>query len=298
MLLSISTSPANEYLNYKEAIRIIYEAGFDAFDLSLCEMTRHCEEVNPDNIFNGDDYIEQARALRRFADELGIVCNQAHAPFHSSTGNPETDKILYDLIVRSMEIASIVGAKIIVVHPKQHLLYGDNKEELFKMNVEFYNSLIPYCEKYNIKVAVENMFQGNSASGTIVDSTCASVWEFNKYLDTIDSEWIVGCLDLGHVSLVRSDVSGFIRNMGNKRLQALHVHDTDFKSDGHTIPFCEKMDYEDIAKTLGEIDYKGDFTYEVNKFFFHKPIELLPAAHKYACEVGRYLIAKVEKNRK
>lgn len=290
MLLSISTAPMSKRLSDKEAIRIIKEAGFDAYDMSLTKMFFEKETV-----FNTDKYLDEARALREYADSLGIVCNQAHAPYHSSCGDPEKDEYIFNAIVRSMEIASVLGAKIIVVHPKQHLNYGDNAEELFRLNVEFYNRLIPYCEKFGIKVATENMWQNNAASGAITDSTCSRAWEFNKYIDAINSPWITGCLDLGHVSLISKNVPDFIRQMGKDRIGALHVHDTDFIDDSHTLPFIEKMDYNAIAKALGEIGYEGDFTYEANSFFVNKPLELIPASYKYACEIGRYLIGEIEK---
>ena len=292
MLLSISTGPMDKSLSYKEAIRLISEAGFDAFDFSLTLLN-----TDPNHIFNTDKYLEEAQKLREYADSIGIVCNQAHAPFHSSYGVPEKDERMFNLIVRSMEIAAVLGAKIIVVHPKQHLEYADNVDELFRLNVEFYNRLIPYCEKYNIQVATENMWQYNQASGAITDSTCSRAWEFNKYIDSLNSKWITGCLDLGHASLVTKDISKFIKDMGNKRINALHVHDTNLHNDSHTIPFLESMDYITIAKTLGEIDYKGDFTYEVNYFMANKPVELIPASLKYACEIGRFLINQIERAR-
>lgn len=289
MLLSNLTQWVGSSLSAKEAIKINSDAGFDAYDISLFQLTRD------DNYeFNLEDYVERAKALRVYADSLGIVCNQSHAPYPSSTGDEEKDKWIFEKIVRAMEIASILGAKIIVVHPKQHLCYPDYPEELFEMNVEFYKSLIPYCERFGIKVACENMWQYNNGFKAPSDSTCSRAWEFNKYLDAIDSEWIVGCLDIGHASLMAADIPEFIRQMGNKRLQALHVHDTDFKYDKHTLPFMEKIDYHAVCKALGEIDYQGDFTYEADAFYRGKPQELYLATTKYMCEVGRYLISKIE----
>lgn len=293
MLLSTTTEFSARKISEKDAIELIANAGFSAYDMSLFELTR-----NDEYHFNRDDYVKTAKELRAFADSLGIVCNQSHAPFPSSVGDREKDKEIYEKIIRAMEIASILGAKIIVVHPKQHLNYAEHPEELFEMNVEFYRSLVPYCEKFGIKVAVENMWQCNNGNNVPSDSTCSRAWEFCKYLDAIDSEWIVGCLDIGHVSLMKADIPEFIRKMGNKRLQALHIHDTDFKSDKHTLPFMEKIDYIAVCKALAEIDYKGDFTYEADAFYRGKPIELYPATAKYMCEVGKYLVGEIENNRK
>lgn len=290
MLLSTLTQWVGTKLPEKEAVKIIAEAGFDAYDISLFELTR-----NEEYQFNRPDYVEIAKDLRAYADSLGIVCNQSHAPFPSSVGKEEEDKVIFEKIVRAMEIASILGAKIIVVHPKQHLIHAEHPQELFEMNVEFYKSLIPYCEKFGIKVACENMWQWYNGNKVPSDSTCSRAWEFCQYLDAVDSEWIVGCLDIGHVSLMNADIPQFIRTMGNKRLQALHVHDTDYKSDKHTLPFMEKIDFEAMCQALAEIDYQGDFTFEADAFYRGKPVELYPATTRYMCEVGRYLVGRIEK---
>ena len=289
MLLSTLTQWIGVNISEKEAIKIIAESGFDAYDISLFKL------IKDENYrFNSPDYVNISKELREYADSLGIVCNQSHAPFPSSTGNEEEDKVIFEKIVRAMEIASILGAKIIVVHPKQHLNYAEHAEELFHMNVEFYKSLIPYCQKFGIKVACENMWQCNNGNIVPSDSTCSRAWEFCKYIDAINSEWIVGCLDIGHVSLMNADIPDFIRMMGNKRLQALHVHDTDYKSDKHTVPFLEKIDFIAMCKALAEIDYKGDFTFETDAFYEGIPSPLYLSATKYLCDVGRYLISQIE----
>lgn len=288
MLLSTLTQWSGSNLSEKETIKIIAEAGFDAYDISLFKLTR-----DENYQFNSPDYVKIAKELREYADSLGIVCNQSHAPFPTSVGDVQKDKVIYEKIIHSMEIASILGAKIIVVHPMQHLNYAEHAEELFEMNVQFYKSLIPYCEKFGIKVACENMWQCNNGNNVPSDSTCSRAWEFCKYLDAINSEWIVGCLDIGHVSLMKADIPEFIRKMGNNRLQALHVHDTDYKDDKHTVPFLEKIDFIAMCKALAEIGYNGDFTFETGAFYRGIPVPLYLAATKYMCEVGRFLISQI-----
>ncbi len=294
MLVSTQNSFLAGNLSYKESIRILKEAGFDAYDMTLCSLYSA-----PDTcIFSGDDYLEKAKELREYADQIGIVCNQAHAPFEWRMFDAEREKFLDETIMRSVEIASVLGARIIVIHPKQYMVYADHAEELFNINMQYYKDLIPYAKKYNIKIAVENMYQCNNGAHTPTDSTCARAWEFCKYLDTIDSEWIVGCLDIGHASLMAADIPDFIRKLGNKRLQALHIHDTDFIHDSHTVPFEEKINYIEVAKALGEIGYNGDITFEADCFYNGKPKGLYQAAARYMCEVGKFLASEVEKNRK
>ena len=293
MLLSTQTDFRLGKISIEEMVKIISDAGFDAYDLSFFNLC----EFNPKCPFSEDDYLQKAKALRAYTDSLGIVCNQAHAPFPSSFGDEQRDEIIFKTIVRSMEIAAVAGAKIIVVHPKQHLNYAEHAEELFELNVEFYKSLIPYAEKFGIKIATENMWQCNNGARVPSDSTCSRAWEFCKYIDAIDSEWLVGCLDIGHASLMAADIPEFIRTLGKDRLRALHIHDTDFKGDLHTLPFMAKIDYIAVAKALGEIGYEGDFTFEADEFARNKPDALLPATVRYMCEVGRYLISVIEENK-
>ena len=79
MLLSNLTQWVGSSLSAKEAITINAEAGFDAYDMSLFQLTR-----DENYEFNAPDYVLRAKELRRYADSLGIVCNQSHAPFPTS----------------------------------------------------------------------------------------------------------------------------------------------------------------------------------------------------------------------
>lgn len=284
MILSTQTDVLGHLYGEAQAIRMLAEAGFDAFDLSLFDMFS-----DPNYPMNQPNYREYAASLRAAADEAGIFCNQAHAPFASSEGDPEKDEARFQTIVRSMEIASIVGAKIIVVHPKHHLDYRTHAAQLKELNLEFYRRLIPYCQQFGIKAACENMWQYNDSARRIRDSVCSRPQEFCEYLDEIDSPWIVGCLDVGHTALTDEDLPAFVHAMGPERLQALHVHDNDLCADSHTLPFTLGIDFPAFTKALRESGYQGDFTLEADAFLLKFPKELVPEALRLMYCTGRYL---------
>lgn len=285
MLVSCPTEYIEDKLGgVDKAIEVLAEAGFDAYDITLC----HADKKET-HWLRQENWREEAARLKAVADKAGIVCNQSHAPFPSSVGEKDKDEHIFNCIIRSMEAAAMLGAKIIVVHPKQHLSYAEHAQELLLMNVEFYKSLIPYCEKFGIKVATENMWQFNGLAKHPIDSTCSRPAEFNQYIDLVGSEWIVGCLDLGHTILVGANTADFIRKMGAERLQALHVHDTTFTNDAHTLPYLLNNDFAAITAALAEIGYKGDFTFEANSFFTKFPDSLIPDAARFMCAVGRQL---------
>lgn len=291
MIVSCQTNRMDGRIGRRNTIKAIKDAGFDAYDFSLYGMTKEDAELSVEN------FRTTAMELRKYADEIGIACNQAHAPFPSSVGDEQKDEWIFSRLVDAIETASIVGAKCIVIHPKQHLCYAEYSRELFEINVEFYKQLIPYAEKFGVKIATENMWQCNNGAKTPSDSVNSRAWEFNQLIDEVGSEWLVGCLDIGHVSLMGADIPKFIHQMGNERLQALHVHDTDFVKDLHTLPFTQKIDYHAVSKALGEIDYQGEFTFEANGFLQKFPDELLSSALKLMADTGKYLAHQIERNR-
>ncbi|MBE6757145.1 MAG: sugar phosphate isomerase/epimerase [Ruminococcaceae bacterium] len=294
MKLSTTLDIPARMIGEEAAVRKIAAAGFDAFDMSLFRMFE-----DPDRYeMNRDDYRGYVKRLRAAAEDCGIVCNQSHAPFSSSTGDPAEDERRFGLIVRAMEIAALMGAENIVVHPLQHLRYNeaDNAARLEEMNMAFYRRLIPYAEEYGIHIALENMWQRATVRGNerIWHSTCSTSAEFCRYVDSLDSPWIVACLDIGHVSLVDEDIPAFIRALGRDRLRCLHVHDTDGANDLHTLPFFGTIDYDAVCRALREIGYTGDITFEADNFFRKTPLTSLENNLCVMHAVGRELCRRAQ----
>jgi len=295
MKLSTQTSYVIAKYGMEEGIRALAKAGYDAIDYSFFDMNDINDDSSP---WLQDGWRERAARAKEVAAECGITINQAHAPFGTSSTKPGYDEKMMGRILRSMEAASIMGVRDIVVHPRQHLPYATNVDKLFEENVALYKSLIPYCEKWNIRVCAENMWQFDQKRRVIIHSTCARPEEFAALLDAVDSPWIVGCLDIGHCAITSVDPVDAIRILGSKRLQALHVHDVDYVDDNHNMPFTQKLDWAAITKALGEVNYKGDFTFEADGFMKPFPPELQPDVCVLMERTGRYLIRGIEEARR
>ena len=197
MLLSTSMGGILGRFSCEESIELLAQAGFDAIDFPFFGEEYYNEETDR------EAFREYFRKLKALAGEKGLCFNQAHAPTPSSRRDAvKTEKIFQD-IVRSMRNASYLGIDTIVVHPMQHLFYYAEgvPEQLFEMNMDFYRRLIPYCEEYGIRVAVENMWQ-EPGGRKISHSTCSRPEEFIRYVDELNSPWMVACLDIGHEFLV------------------------------------------------------------------------------------------------
>lgn len=277
-------------LGDEKAVRLLAAAGFDAIDYSMFGM------VNQDHYLRAETADAYVQHLRTAAEECGVVFNQAHAPFSfKDWKEPDYyEKEVFPTVARAVQLAGKMGVKIIVVHPLHHLFYRENQERLYEMNMQYYRALIPYCEEYGIKVAAENMWTRDPKRHYILDDTCSQPEEFNRYLDDLNSPWIVGCLDLGHCGLVGLEAQDMIRAMGGKRIHALHVHDNDYVSDAHIAPYAGKMDWPEITKALGEVGYEGDFTFEADNFFMTMEEAALPVGAKYLHDLGRHLIKNIE----
>lgn len=299
MELSINIGNLLSRYDLETSIDLAKQAGFTAMDYSLMDM------VSDDAPFNGDNYPELAYAVRALADAKGFPVNQTHAPFSFGSklwGDPDYyQNVILPRMIRSIEISGILGAKVIVIHPLHHIPYRGNEETLFRMNMDYYRSLIPYAAKAGVKIGVENMFQSDPLRKYIVADTCSTAEEFVRYIDELNSEHITACLDIGHVALPLTDATAadVIRALGHHRLGALHVHDNDYTRDLHILPYLGKLNWAEICAALGEIDYQGDFTYEVNgQLFLNCDEEFVPLGVGFMGTVGKHLCSMVEANRK
>ena len=299
MNLTMNIAESEDRFGLEKALSIIKNAGFDSIDYGLGAMEKTNAVLN-----DPARYRAEAERIKALADAAGLPITQTHTPFSFENWK---DPVVYEEFIlpairRSIEVSAILGAKVAVVHPLHHWTYKGHEEEIFERNMAFYGSLLPLCKEYGIKVGIENMFQRELLRGQISFDTCNQIPEFIRYVDTLNSEYMVACLDIGHVGLPTRDDEAwdFIRALGHDRLQALHVHDNDYRVDKHALPYLGKINWNEVTKALGEIDYQGDFTYEVNLTTFMSKFmneEMIPTAMRYAHDVGRHLCTLVDKNR-
>ena len=278
---------------YERGFALLKEAGFDACDVSL-DGQRH-----PEHPLSGAGYEKEARRIRAAADSAGIIINQTHAPFSYPLDIWEKSDQLMPILKRSLEISAVFGAETAIVHPYHHPVYMGHEDEMFEKNMEYYGELIPTAEAVGVKICAENMFQVDERRGHIVHDTCSSIYDFVRYIDTLSSEYVVACLDIGHIVLVqqKDEPADFIRALGQKRLKALHIHDNNYRADEHKLPYEGRIDWDAVTKALGEIDYQGYFTYETSGNLKRMDDGFVPVGLKYMADLARHMCAKIDANR-
>ena len=270
----------------KKAIEMLKEAGFEALDYSF-----YGTDDNPEIL--GDGYFAHARQVRQWLDEAGMVCNQAHAAMGMPDNLPfDISEPKYLRVVRCIEAAAILGADQIIVHGVGDVMAHDT-QYIVQRNLAYYKSLIPYCENFGIRVAVENLLRIDTRRKYFREFI-GSAQALSSLVTEISSPRIVGCIDIGHAALTSKEPEDFIREMTPGVLRALHVHDNDYLDDRHMLPFTQELNWQAIMKALKETGYQGDLTFELSSYMSRMPDGLMPEALKFAHSVGRYLVSLYE----
>ena len=283
MKLSLEAYGAMSKFGDLEGLELIKKAGFDCVDMSYYWQ----EEGSP---LLGEGYREYAFQLRSHLDELGLACTQAHAPFDVKYGEEfDLSNPGYLAVARAIESASILGARAIVVHT---IGYKKDARSYFDRayNVAYFKSLLPLCEKFNIRVAVENLCDFDDkrkhARGRL--GTPSELCEFIRELD---SPYFVACVDVGHAAMSGNEPEEFLAGMDATLLQALHIQDGNYREDSHTVPYLGAFNWTEIMKTLKKKGYEGELTFEIVKYLKGIPKELTFDALCFAEKIGRHLIS-------
>jgi len=268
----------------EKAINMIADAGFEGVDFS---------DFSSESFVNFDGYIKKAKEVRKLAESRGLTFSQSHGPMVRSLLKAGNWDYAVERTKRSIEVTSLLGAEAIVIHPFQKGFSISGSQELYEINMDFFRKLIPCCEDYNVKLAIENMVWVD-ANEKKCDGICGDPDEFIYYIDSLKSDFATGCLDFGHLTLCGREPQDVIRYLGGDKITCLHVHDNDYISDRHTLPCTMNMNWGEICKALADIEYGGDFTLEASCFVERFDESFLPTVLKYMADLSKYLIKKIQ----
>lgn len=257
MKISTEIASAARLVGEERAIALCAEAGFDAWDFSLFRMVNYDwwhDLTHPTThpLAQGN-YRVFARRLRRLGEDCGISCNQSHAPY------PSYCPAIRDSLKRAIECTAIAGGDVCVIHPM-------NRASM-RENCEMFSELLPFAKEYGVRIAAENMWEWNSERNEACAAACSHHEEFRAYLDALDDESFVACLDVGHAEMRGLGTSAveMIHALGDK-LAALHIHDNDRHHDSHQLPFSMEIDFAAVMRALREVGYVGDLTLEADRY--------------------------------
>ncbi len=284
MLLSISSGVLCKRFGDFKAIPIYAKAGFDAVDYAFGDYPGPLWYTE-----RADEYIDQ---LLDLAKANGIHYNQAHAACVFDWDDPDViETKVKPKVVKDIQYAAKLGIPHIIVHGLSHPAVNHNSKERQDVNIAYFNYLKPFAKDCGVKIALENL-----------KKVCTTPDEFERFMDILDDDVFIACVDVGHSFYVGQDAAQIIRRLGHERVKALHVHDNQGLADDHQMPGFGKIDWNHILLALKDIDYSGDFNLEIldfitglldNKHGFDDDFAL--NAMKIAESCGRYLKNKLER---
>lgn len=271
----------------EESIRMIAKAGFEGVDF---------DDIPIDSPTWESSYKVYAKKICNVADDSGIKITQTHAPITGSALSHfegDLNKVV-DRIKRSIEFSSLLGAEHVVVHPIQDPKFATESERVFEKNISYFAKLADCAKDFNIKLAIENMVMRTPDGSHMRDGVCADPAEFKRYIDTLNSDYVTGCLDFGHSNMAGREPQDMLRAMGSKYITSTHIHDNDFIHDSHQLPCTMKMNWDEICRAMAEINYQGDFTLEAVCYFNNFDNELVQPGLDFMYKVAKHLVDKIE----
>ncbi len=195
-----------------------------------------------------DALSQQTSAVRQLAEHHDIPVSAVHAPcllFTQRVWGTEP----WGKLERSAEMAQVVGAEVVVVHPP----FRWQKEYA----AGFVDGIAALEEKTGIHFAVENMYPWRASNRRGVEMYLPG-W------DPSEETYAHTTIDLSHAAIAKSDVVEMAQRMG-PRLR--HVHLTDGSGsakDEHLVPGRGVMDAQGFLTHVAASGFDGDVVIEIN----------------------------------
>ncbi len=257
MKLSQTNGPAALFYDGDERSSLAHlkNAGFKYVDISFwSKYAPGSRYFTTDNEVLADEY-------KRYLDELELIPVQSHEPMGNSLDH-DGGKFYYEKTPRAIDLAGRIGVPSITLHAGCETMYL-TRDQYMEANAKVFRSLIPYAEKYGIKLLVEN------TSWDCDGRHLAGADDLNELLDRIDHPLFGVCWDTGHSNLCGElDQYVELKKLGF-RLEGMHIHDNYGRKrakycDFHQPPFYGNVNFDAVIQALLEIDYKGTFNFEVD----------------------------------
>lgn len=280
--MRLSTEIGVEYKKSgaEKAFEFIRTVGYECVDYNMPFYSG--DSPNPSIYETNRNYFEKFfEDERKYAENAGISIYQTHAPYHTYHKDPALFACRIEEIKYSIIATAILGAEYTVMHCAQPCGFlPDRQPEVTKqINYELLSKLLPVAQEYGVKIALENM-PGDGVPTATPDSLI-------EYIDMMNSEYLVACLDTGHANLtggaktsIGENIVGFAKKLG-KRLKVLHINDNCGRLDEHYPPFLGTIpNWKEFMQTLKDIGYEGTLNTEAGSFVRKMPLDLQEDARR------------------
>mgnify|MGYP004518873493 FL=1 len=254
-----------------KALEIAANAGADSVDFDLCADIN--DYRNKDSLYSKgfEATAEYYTAVKKRADELGIIIGQTHGKMSGFVNKKAED----DALVKNSEYdcfaTAILGAGVCVVHNSTSIFLGPDPDSalMHRLSFDMFRRIIPFAAKNKIKIATETF--GDAVRFSACDFF-GNIDEFEKAYNAVAAcdelkEHFTVCVDTGHSNKAmrygNPTPADVIRRLG-KSVTVLHLNDNDTLTDQHKIPKTGCIDWNGVMDALDEIGYGGIYNMELN----------------------------------
>lgn len=291
MRLSTSTCmyfnrPDGTKADIPSTIKIYSEAGYDVLDMNFHDCAMF------ETPMWGKDWKSYVEKIKNEADKYGIEFSQSHSHFYNYCEEQSEDSLWREEQIKRDIIGSeMLGVKWVVIHAATDWNSVTQQKSSKQKGIEYFRRLSDFAGKHNVGIAIENLWEMNIAPKR---RYCSFAEELVDLVDSIDSENVGICWDFEHSAIMKQNQIDALKLVGD-RLKATHISDYYDKVYDHVLPYNGISDVDDMLKSIAQLDYEGDFTFETHRHTMRLPDELVLPAIRYSRELGEYLIDRCNK---
>lgn len=295
---------------FEKGYKMIRDAGFDAIDWNIDnELSRSTLERASElkNLCIFEKPLEEVLAY--YEPQLkeirknGLKISQAHAPFPAYlTGREDILDYTIGVYCRIIELCDAVGCKNLIIHgitPATGVTEpAEGPENIHKLNIKLYSSLIETLKKTNVTVCLENLFR-TAPARNFYEGCCSDPHLAVEYIDTLNGmagkECFGLCMDTGHLNLLGKRFYTYVPVLG-KRIKALHIHDNAGRHDSHMAPYSGTILWNEFLDEMKKLGYDHDLSFET----FHQTMksqvgeEMVPYFLSHIHTIGEYFRKKIQ----
>lgn len=232
----------------REAMKLAKDAGFEGIELAL--------GTEGEITMTSTD--EELLSLKAYAEELGIKIPSLSSGLcwtdSLSSDDPAERQRAFDMVVRQLYCAKMLGAETILVIPGSVSVSfvpewpTVSYDVVYERALEAMKKLAPIAEEYGVEIGMENVW----------NKFLLSPIEMRALIDEIGSDYVGAYFDTGNV-VINGYPEQWIRILG-KRIKKVHFKD--YRRDpGGINAFVDLLagdvDWREVRKAFEEIGYEG-----------------------------------------
>lgn len=240
-MLSMTTDYRADSGSPEPYLRRIAEAGFSHL--------HWCHHWN-DDFFYAESEVDQ---IARWLDDFGLRLNDLHA----TAGQEKrwTSIVDYEreagveLVRNRIAMASRLGGDVVILHMSAAPIDAASRDAFWDALRRSLDALEPFARERGVRIALENLTDGNFAT-------------VRKVLSQFGPDYIGLCYDSGHGNITGDGLDRL--DVVKDRLISLHLHDNNGKGDAHLPLFRGTVDWERLTGIIARSSYRKMVSLEVS----------------------------------